>query len=133
MKSIIKSASFDKEVTLKNGDIMFSHKIEYDEKSASYLSKSKDQQKFVPGQEAEFTETEREYNGVTYYGIKPVASGGGYSNYGKKLKAEQSKYSGFATSYVKDLIIANKIPIDQWKSASESIFKFMVELDKTIQ
>lgn len=63
--------------------------------------------------------------------MKPVKSAQ-FSNFGRQLKKEQSRYSGFATSYVKDLIISGHIKIDDWEKASKKIFTFMVELDKTL-
>lgn len=49
-------------VTFENGD------------NGKYNSKSEDQNKFVVGQEATYDYIPREYNGKTYYTIKPVNS-----------------------------------------------------------
>ena len=59
------------EVSFENGDV------------GEYNSKTQDQNKFVIGQEAEYSITSREYNGNTFYTIKPVQAqqsfgGGGY-------------------------------------------------------
>ena len=133
MKAKITKVKFDKEYTDKYG-VKFKFTIGYDGKEGYYSSKSKDQKKFIEGQEAEFTEEKRTWSdGRPYIIIKPVYANAGNSNYGRQLKREQSKYSGFAVSYVKDLIIAEKIPIDQWESASKKIFNFMVALDKSIE
>ena len=130
MKAKITNVSFDKEVEIR-GKILYQHNVWYNDKKASYLSAKKEQTRFIKDVECEFTETEREYNGVKYYNVKPVQQG--QSNYSKAAKKEQSRYSGFAVSYVKDLIIAGKIDIKQWESASEKIFNFMVKLDKTLE
>ena len=59
------------EVSFENGDV------------GEYNSKTQDQNKFVIGQEADYSITSREYNGNTFYTIKPVQAqqsfgGGGY-------------------------------------------------------
>jgi len=133
MKAKITASKFINEFESKFG-ILYSHLVEYDNKKAYYNSKSKDQTRFVPGKEAEFEEIEKEGKKGKFLVIKPIQSGGGgysgNSNYAKDVKREQSKYSGFATSYVKDLIIADKIEMKDWEAASKKIFNFMVELDK---
>lgn len=132
MKALITNVSFVKEYESKFGPL-FSFKIEYDGKTAYYSAKSKDQNKFVKGQECEFTEEKRTGQNGEYFIVKPVGKNPYNSNFGKALQREQSKYSGFAVSYVKDLIIAGHIKIEDWEKASKKIFSFMVELDKSIQ
>jgi hypothetical protein len=133
MKAKITKVEFVKTYDTKHGE-MFLHRVEYDGKEALYSSKKKDQNKFTAGQEAEFNEEKRTNKaGTGFLVIKPVYAQGGNSNYGRQLKREQSKYSGFAVSYVKDLIIAGKIDIGQWKDASKDICMFMVNLDKEIE
>jgi len=133
MKAKITKVTFIKEYDTKHGK-MFLHKIEFDGKEALYSSKKKEQTKFVPEQETEFSEESRtNKDNKEFLVIKPIYANAGNSNYGRQLKREQSKYSGFAVSYVKDLIIAEKIPMDQWESASKKIFNFMVALDKSIE
>ena len=131
MKALITGAKFNKEYTTSYGTL-FNYRIEYDGKTAFYSSKKKDQDYFVVGKESEFTEEEKTSDKGTFYVIKPIREGK-FSNFSKQIKKEQSRYSGFAVSYVKDLIIADKIDIKQWEAASEKIFNFMVELDKTIE
>jgi len=132
MEAIIKKVTFLKEFETNFGKL-YSFKIEYDNKVAFYNSKSKDQIKFKEGEKALFVEEEKEgKEGKKYLTIKPEMKGGGFSGFNKAVKKEQSKYSGFAVSYVKDLIVADKIDIKQWEPASKRIFEFMVALDKTI-
>lgn len=131
MEALITKVEFQKEYTTKFGTL-YLHKIEYDNKVAFYSSKSKEQTKFIEGKDAEFTEEKRTGKNGEYFVIKPVGKNL-MSNYGKALQREQSKYSGFAVSYVKDLIIAGHIKIEDWEKASKKIFNFMVELDKSIQ
>ena len=131
MKAVITKVTFKKEYDSKYGK-MYGFSIEYDDKSAYYSSKKREQTKFIEGQEVEFTEETRKGDKGEYLVVKPVYEVGN-SNFGKQLKREQSKYSGFAVSYVKDLIIADKIDIKDWESASKKICMFMVNLDKDIE
>ena len=131
MKALITEAKFNKEFESKFG-VMYSHRIEYDGNVAFYTSKKKDQDYFVKGKEAEFTEETKTSDKGEFIVIKPIRKGN-FSNFSKQLQKEQSKYSGFAVSYVKDLIIADKLDIKDWEKASEKIFHFMVDLDKSIQ
>jgi len=131
MKAKITNVTFKKEYESKFGT-MYGFNVEYDGKSAYYSSKKKDQNKFVKGQEVEFTEEKRKNDKGEYLIVKPIYEGGN-SNFGRQLKREQSKYSGFAVSYVKDLIIAGKLEMKDWESASKKICMFMVNLDKEIE
>jgi hypothetical protein len=150
MKAIIKEVIFSKEGENKFGKF-YSFKVKYDEKLAFYNSKDKDQKKFIAGQEAEFTEEEKIYkdnngNPCTYWVIKPLQQNK-QSNFGKALKKEQSRYSGFADSYVKDLMASgiikpekteqdeadNDIIMNTWKKRSFEIFEHMVNIDKTLE
>ena len=130
MKAIITNAEFVKEYPNKKfGGVLYQHKIQYDGKTASYSSKSQNQNKFVKGQEVEFTEEERNGNNGTYLIIKPMMAQGS-SNFGRQVKREQSKYSGFAMSYAKDLVVNDKIAIDQMSAYAELMCKWMVDKDK---
>lgn len=150
MKTLIKNATFTKEIETKFGT-MYGFKIEYEvngqNKVGFYSSKSKDQKKFIAGQEAEFTEEVMKSQNGEWIKIKPVALGGGYSNHGKALKKEQSRYSGFSASYVKDMIVAgvikpelteedakhNDIVLMTLKERSFEVFEHMVNIDKTLE
>jgi len=145
MKAIIKSVEFNKEFESQHGTL-YGFTITYDDKKAFYKSKSKDQKKFIKGQEAEFTEETITKDGKKYLIIKPVYNRG-QSNYGKALNREQSKYSGFSDSYVKDMLVNgilqpeeteenvknNDIVMVTWKKRAFEIFEHMVQLDKTLQ
>lgn len=131
MKAIIKSVEWVKEYDTKFGKLQL-FKIGYDDKVAYYSSKSKDQTKFVKGKEAEFNEEEKSGSNGTYLTIKPITANR-YSNFGKALKREQSKYSGFAMSYAKDLVVAGKIELNNMEAYTEAMFNLMVKLDKTLE
>ena len=69
------------------------------------------------------------------------------SNFGKALTKEQSRYSGFSESYVKDLLACglikpefttedeehNDVVIMTWKKRGFEIFEHLVELDKQLE
>jgi len=136
MKALIKDVKFQKEYESKFGT-MYSFLVSYNDKKGFYNSKSKEQTQFVKGQEAEFTEETKTY--TTKDGkessiivIKPP-QGQRQSNFGKALKKEQSKYSGFAVSYAKDLVVAGKLERSELGDYAWILFDLMVEMDKTIE
>jgi hypothetical protein len=137
MKSIIESVIFKKEIEGKFGKL-YSFNIKYDDKVAVYRSKYKDQKKFIPGQEAEFTEETQTYTDKNtgdlkeYFVIKPILQQR-QSGYGKELKKEQSRYSGFAVSYAKDLVVAGIIPLDGLTNKANELFDLMVSMDKSLE
>ena len=138
MKAIITKVEFRKEFESKFGT-MHQFEVHYADKKAVYTSKSKDQKHFIVNQEAEFTEeiktfTNKSGNEVPYTVIKPPQQGfQKQSNFGKALKKEQSKYSGFAVSYSKDLAIAGKIQFEELSPVAWMLFELMVEMDKSIE
>lgn len=137
MKAIIQSVTFLKEYTDKFGT-KYSFQIKYDDQVAFYSSKSKDQTKFVPGEEVEFTEEQRTYvdkrtgEEKTYMTIKPIYQHR-QSNYGKALGKEQSRYSGFAVAYAKDLVVAGRLNKEDLSEYATVLFDLMVALDKSLE
>lgn len=130
MKAKITKIDFVQEIETKHGT-MYKFNAHYNGKVGSFLSKKREQSSFKEGEEAEFTETSREYNGTTYFNIKKV-SPYGQSNFNRRVKQEQSKYSGFAMSYAKDLVVAGKINETQMFSAAKKMLDWMVEQDKQL-
>lgn len=136
MKATITEVKFNKEFTSKFG-VLYSFYIKYDGKTAMYSSKYKEQKVFVPGQEIEFTEelktyVDKEGNTKEYTVIKPPTKGG-QSNFGKALTREKTKYSGFAVSYAKDLLVAGRINKDELADQAWILFELMVAMDKTLE
>lgn len=135
MKAIIDDVKFNKKVTVKKGTPQeketYMFDVSYNQKLGQFFSDSEQQNLFIKGQEVEFTEVEKLYNGNPIYYLYPVKKSA-KSGYSKALQKEQSRYSGFAVSYVKDLIIAGKIDYSKWEQESERIFNFMVKLDKSL-
>jgi hypothetical protein len=137
MKAIIQEVKFTKEWESKYGK-MYNFQVKYDNEVALYSSKYKDQKKFIPGQEAEFTEESKTYtdkngNEKEYKVIKPLMAGNRQSNFGKALNKEKSRYSGFAVSYSKDLVCAGKLPLEDMALHAWTLFELMVEMDKTLE
>ena len=130
MKAIIKKVEFLKETEGKFGQ-QFGFKISYNDKSAFYTSKSRDQKKFVEGVDTEFNEEERlSTKGNKYLIVKPIYDQGGNSKFSRAIKVEQSKYSGFAMAYAKDLVVADKIPIESMYVEAQCMIDWMIEKDK---
>ena len=116
---------------------MFTFHIKYDDQVAVYNSKSKDQKKFVAGEEAEFTEETKTYTAKDgtvkeYLVIKPPVQNR-QSNFGKALNKEKSRYSGFAVSYAKDMAVAGRIQVTELADYAWVLFDLMVEMDKTLE
>jgi len=147
MKAVIKKVDFLEEKDGKYG-AEFSFRISYDDKSAYYVAKKREQDKFIAGTECEFTEEERTSKaGNKYYIVKPIYQKGGFSNFTRAVKKEQSKYSGFGDSYIKDMLVGgillpentekdvehNDIVMATWKARAFEIFEHMVELDKSLE
>jgi len=136
MKELIQEVKFTKEGENKFGKY-YTFIVKYDGKQAYYNSKSKDQKKFIAGQEAEFTEEEKTYtnkqgNPGSYFIVKPIPFNK-QSNFGKTLKKEQARYSGFAVSYAKDLVVAGKIEFTELSAEAWILFEMMVEMDKSLE
>jgi hypothetical protein len=137
MKAVITEVIYKKEIDGKFGKL-YSFNVKYDDKVAVYRSKYKDQKKFIPGQEAEFTEETQTYTDQKtgelkeYFVIKPILQQR-QSNYGKELKKEQSRYSGFAVSYAKDLVVAGRLNKEELSEYATVLFDLMVALDKSIE
>jgi len=142
MKAVFKQVNFNKEVQTKFGSTMYAFNVKYtipngEDRFGSFLCKDKNKPPFEAGQEYDILEDPKEYNGKTYYNVKPYkqASQSGYS---KQRKVEQTKYAGFAVSYVKDLLCKGVIicqteeeMMEVWKGRSKEIFDHMVALDKS--
>ena len=96
--------------------LMYKFEITFDNGDAGeYNCKTQTQNKFVIGQDAEYTISSREYNGNTYYTIKPVlpsfgAGTGSYSK-GKDPKTSRHILRMNVLQRAVDLAIADKITL----------------------
>ncbi len=131
MKAIFKKITFDKDVETRFGT-RYRFKVKYDDKTGTFLSSKMEQDMFVEGEENEFVETENDYMGIIYYNLAPIKKHGS-SNFSRKMKAEQSKYSGFAMSYSKDLVVAGKIDHKVIFEEAKKMMDWMVEQDKNLE
>lgn len=131
MKMLITKITFDKEIETKFGK-MFRFRADYDGKIGFFLAKIMEQKTFIQGEENEFTETAHEYQGSTYYRLKSLKQYG-TSNFSRQVKKEQSKYSGFAMSYAKDLVVAGMIPQDEIFVEAKNMMDWMVSQDKALE
>lgn len=137
MKAIIQEVIFQKEWESQYGK-MYNFKVKYDNEVAIFSSKYKDQNKFIAGQEAEFTEEIKTYKDKKtgqdkeYKVIKPISQNK-QSNFGKALNKEKSRYSGFAVSYAKDLLVAGRINKEELADQAWILFELMVAMDKTLE
>ena len=137
MKAIIQEVKFVKEYKDRFG-IKYSFHVKYDDQVAVYSSKSKDQKKFIPGEEAEFTEEPRIYKDQKtgepkeYTVIKPVYENR-QSNFGKSLSKEKARYSAMSISYAKDLVCDGRLPIAELRDYAWILFECMNEMDKTLE
>jgi hypothetical protein len=131
MKELITDVKFIKEFESKFGKL-YTFKVQYAGRSAFYNSKYKDQNKFVIGQEVEFIEETKTGKNGDYLTVKPPIQNR-QSNFGKALSKEKSRYSGFAVSYAKDLLVAGRINKDELADQAWILFELMVEMDKTLE
>lgn len=137
MKAIIQEVIFRKEIDSQFGKL-YSFRIKYDNEEAIYNSKSRDQKKFIAGEETEFTEETKIYidkktgEQKEYLVIKPI-NPDKQSNFGKALKKEQSRYSGFAVSYAKDLVVSGRLQREELADYAWVLFELMVTMDKSLE
>lgn len=137
MKAVITEVTFKKEYTDKFGK-KYSFQVKYDDQVALYSSKSKEQKKFIPGEEAEFTEETRTYTDKNtgdlkeYTIIKPVYQQR-QSNFGKSLNKEKARYSAMAVSYSKDLVCNGRMPLEDLPTYAWVLFELMNEMDETLE
>lgn len=107
--------------------LLYKFEVEFENGDAGeYNSKSKDQTKFVVGQEAYYEITSREYNGNTYHTIKPAqapvqtapSAGGRYDAETSKKIARMS-----VLKCATDLVIHEKIRLEtifEWAKMMEA-------------
>ena len=157
MKAEITEIVFLESYTSKYGEL-HKHKVTFMDEflnriTAFYSSKTNPQTYFKEGQEAEFDLEELTgKEGRKFYKMRRPKQAGGNPNYNREKKREQTKYSGFSASYVKDMIVAGiiqpEIPDDgnvlsiselndqvllTWRKRSAEIFTHLVKLDKSLE
>lgn len=88
--------------------------------TGQYSSKYENQTYFKVGEEVKYIFEDGQHPKIKTFNDRPQNASKG----GKKM----SNVS-FGVSYVKDLIVADKISIKDWQSASEKIIKFMNKME----
>lgn len=125
-KSKVKSASFKKEWKGREGT-MFDHNIEFENGDKGvYQSNQKEQTTFKQGEEVDYSIVSRLRNGFTDIVIKPAfknRSGGNFKkSYEKNYKAD---FISFAASYTKDLVVAGKVELKQFRKTFQTMYDVM--------
>lgn len=95
-----------------------------------YTSKNPEQTKFIVGNVADYLVEVKQgskgpYNKITVpqTGVPFVKGAGG----GRPVADPRAQFIGFAASYAKDLVIADKIKIDNMNAFADAIFKNMIK------
>jgi hypothetical protein len=96
------------------------HDLEMDNgDKGSIGAKQKNPDKLAPGSDLTYTIESGQYGNK----IKAVTPAGGFA--GKKGPDPKTQIIGFSMSYAKDLIIADKVKIDQLPQLFEKIYNLM--------
>jgi hypothetical protein len=122
MRAKIESVEFTKEYTNDYGTF-YNFKVTYNGKTGFYTSKKREQTKFIKGQECEFEEKPQKKDGNEWIKLVPET---------KQFfqgKSKPVQYASFAVSYVKDLIIADKLEYKDLEESATEIFNLMKKLD----
>ena len=105
------------EVAFENGD------------AGQYLSKSQDQTKFKVGEEANYTIESKEFNGQTFYTVKPVmqqqAFGGG-KPYQKDPETEKRITRMSVLKVAGDLVINEKIKLHDLTKVAQIFERYVM-------
>lgn len=113
--------------------VMYKFEVSFDNGDAGqYLSKVQDQNKFVAGQEATYTIEGKEYNGQTYYTVKPVVaqqSFGGGKGYQKDPETEKRITRMSVLKVAGDLAINGKIKLEDIIVFAQVFEKYVIEGD----
>lgn len=119
-KAKITRTTFKNEWT-GNGNTVYYHDIELDNgDKGSIGSKEKMPSKLNPGNELTYT-----IDAGKIKAAQPANGGGGFAGGGKKGPDPKVQIVGFAMSYTKDLIVADKVKIDQLPAIFKKIHGLM--------
>ena len=113
------------EVAFENGD------------AGQYLSKSQDQTKFKVGQEANYTIEGKEFNGQTYYTVKPVMAqqpfqGGGGKPYQKDPETEKRITRMSVLKVAGDLVINGEVKLHDLTKVASFLEQYVMTGEDTI-
>jgi hypothetical protein len=113
------------EVSFENGD------------SGQYMSKSQEQTKFKVGQEAAYTIEGKEFNGQTYYTVKPVMAqqpfqGGGGKPYQKDPETEKRITRMSVLKVAGDLVINGQVKLHDLTKVAQIFERYVMTGEDTI-
>jgi hypothetical protein len=113
------------EVSFENGD------------SGQYMSKSQEQTKFKVGESAAYTIEGKEFNGQTYYTVKPVMAqqpfqGGGGKGYQKDPETEKRITRMSVLKVAGDLVINGQVKLHDLTKVAQIFERYVMTGDDTI-
>jgi len=111
------------EVAFENGD------------AGQYLSKSQDQTKFKVGQEATYTIEAKEFNGQTFYTVKPVMQQqafGGKPSYQKDPETEKRITRMSVLKVAGDLVINGEVKLHDLTKVASFLEQYVMTGQDTI-
>ena len=111
------------EVAFENGD------------AGQYLSKSQDQTKFKVGQEANYTIEGKEFNGQTFYTVKPVMQQqafGGKPSYQKDPETEKRITRMSVLKVAGDLVINGEVKLHDLTKVASFLEQYVMTGQDTI-
>lgn len=121
-KGKVKSAVFKKSGTGQYGEYhIFDVTIEGDDKVYQYMAKTNPQNKFVVGQEVEYTTDTKQVGNYTNHSIKPVQQGNSFSG-GNPQRLETDKKIAALNNAV-NLVCAGKVDIAKLRETTEKFLK----------
>lgn len=122
-KSVVRSAIYQKEINGNYG-VLHIFEITFDNQDkGQYLSKTRDQQKFIEGKETEYTIEEKVNGNYKNYTIKPFQENGFVPGKGNPFY----EHKRVSLKCAVDLCCHGKIETKDIKSYSESFMKFLNE------
>lgn len=124
-KAKITRTTFKNEWAGPNGNVYY-HDIELDNgDKGSIGTKEKMPARLNPGQELTYTIQEN-HNGPDKIKAVNTPAGAGFVGGGKKGPDPKVQIAGFAMAYTKDLVVADKIKVDQLPAIFEKIHSLMI-------
>jgi hypothetical protein len=113
------------EVSFENGD------------SGQYMSKSQEQTKFKVGESAAYTIEGKEFNGQTYYTVKPVMAqqpfqGGGGKPYQKDPETEKRITRMSVLKVAGDLVINGQVKLHDLTKVAQIFERYVMTGEDTI-
>ena len=115
--------------------IMYKFEIAFENGDAGqYLSKSQDQTKFKVGQEANYTIEGKEFNGQTFYTVKPVMQQqfGGKPSYQKDPETEKRITRMSVLKVAGDLVINGEVKLHDLTKVASFLEQYVMTGEDTI-